>query len=74
MARYVGTYLMAISGLSSAGVLKTSAGVRLAYAEYNGVSPPIRKNAYAEHTTFTPDKLVLGVTKLIQFRSLWAYT
>ena len=49
--------------ISSAGVLKTSAGVRLAYAEYNGVSPPMRKTAYAEYATFTPDELLPGAKK-----------
>ena len=40
--RYLETCVTVAPGFSSAGVKISSAGVRLAYAEYNLLSPPMR--------------------------------
>ena len=42
-----------VRAISSAGVLKSSAGVKRAYAEHNGLTPPIRK-MYMLSIPFSP--------------------
>ena len=52
--RLQGSRPSAAEGLSeSAGVSKSSAGVRLAYAKHNGVTPPMRK-MYMLKIPFSP--------------------
>ncbi|KAM0803429.1 hypothetical protein BDR22DRAFT_819134 [Usnea florida] len=58
--------------ISSTGVKNSSAVVKLAYAEYNRVSPPFEKTAHALFPGYMPRSTpkVLGILRLFGSRSV----